>query len=124
MSISRVTGPMWNDPDNLPDDICREIEEMVEARHKAKRLVDCSLPEGLRLVTPRPKQFWIHNQLVWGFCLAWGQVDRLGNRGKDEFWHVERYDWRISDEMQMQWAVTEFMSELAAERRTLRMRAA
>lgn len=119
-----MNKPMWNEPDNRPDVICREIEQQVDIRARAKRLVDCALPEGFRLLTPRPKQFWIGQQVVWGFCLAWGQVDRMGNRGKDEFYHVERYDCRIADEVQMEWAITEFSVDLAAERQLLRMRAA
>lgn len=115
---------MWNDFDDEPDQRCREMEELVEQRHKAKRLADCALPEGIRLVTPHPKQFWMGHQMVWGFCLAWGPVDRIGNRGKDEFYHVERYDQRIPDELQMQWALEAFSTDLGVQKLTLRMRAA
>lgn len=122
--ISKSTRPMWNDYDEKPEKKFREMEELVAIRAKAKRLADCSLPEGIRLVTPHPRQFWIENQMVWGFCLAWGQVDRLGNRGKDEFYHVERYDQRIPDEVQMGWALEAFSTDLGAQKLTLRMRAA
>lgn len=106
------TTPYWNEVDNERDERPRNVEEQVEMRRRKKHLEDCELPEGFRLVTPRPKQFWIHNQLVWGFKLAWARVDGHGVRGQDEYDHVARYEQRVSDEVQMRWAIDDFSREL------------
>lgn len=109
---------MWNDTDNEWEDRPRNVEEQVELRRAKKTLADCPLPEEFRLVTVQPKQFWIHNQLVWGFKLAWARVDGQGRRGAEEYEHVARYEPRIADEVQMRWAVDDFTRELqSAERR-------
>lgn len=110
----KPTEPMWNEVAEAYEPANREIEEQVETRRKQKCLADCGLPVGFRLATPHAKQFWIENQLVWGFCLAWAPVDRLGNRLPDEYFHVSRYDWRISDDVQVCWALSDFIRELVA----------
>ena len=106
-------GPTWHDPDNLPEERCKLIEEQVDARAKRKTLAECGLPEGFRLVTATPKQFWINKQLTWAFMLGWAPMDRQGVRqSEDLYLSVFRYDWRIADELQMRWAVDEFAGEL------------
>lgn len=102
----------WND-EPIYERSPRDIEEVVEIRATSKRLADCDLPAGFVLLTPRPRQFVLDNQLVWAFCIAWARVDRHGKRGPDEFFHVERYDPRIKDEIQMEWALTDFTNELS-----------
>lgn len=102
---------MWNEVPEEREPRAREIEEQVELRRRSKSLVDCALPEGFRLVTERPKQYWIHNQLVWGFKLAWARV-KNGIRGNDEYSFVARYYPTIADEVQMRWALDEFSREL------------
>lgn len=102
MTVSKATGPMWNDVDGPRDENqAREIDEQVEMRCKTKRLVDCELPEGFRLVTPAPRQYWMNQQLRWAFKLEFG-----------EHKFVARYHQQVSDEMQMQWAVADFTAEL------------
>lgn len=109
---------MWNDPDDLPEIRCRLIEEQVQQRAKRKKLADCELPECFRLVTLQPRQFWMDKQMTWGFCLGWAPLDRQGVRqSSDLYCSVFRYDWRIADEIQMQWAVEEFTRELEEVRR-------
>lgn len=107
--------PLWNDPD-LPDPDRREMrkmESLVDLRAHSKRLQDCALPDGFRLITVQPKQFWIDQQLVWGFALGWAPVDIQGRRWCEDRWSfVARYDWRIADEVQINWAVAEFAREL------------
>jgi hypothetical protein len=66
-----------------------------------KRLADCELPGGFRLITRTPRQYWLEQQLRWSFELAFG-----------EHRHVARYLQQVSDEMQMQWAIHDFTAEL------------
>jgi hypothetical protein len=115
MSTAKLLPVMWNDLDDLPEDRPRNIEEQVTLRRMNKRLEDCTLPEEFRLVTARPKQFWIDHQLVWGFKLAWARVDGQGRRGVEEFAHVAQYDARIADEVQMRWALDDFSRDLAMQ---------
>jgi hypothetical protein len=112
----RSSPVMWNDTDDERDERPRNFEEQVEMRRGKKRLEDCELPEGFRLVTPQPRQFWMINQLVWAFKLTWARVDRNGVRGQDEYEHVARYEQRISDEVQLRWALDDFSRELERER--------
>jgi hypothetical protein len=99
MTVS--TGPMWNDVDNARDPDARTMDEQVEMRRKTKRLVDCELPEGFKLITSAPQQYWLDHQLRWGFKLVFGEHE-----------HVARYLMQVSDEMQMQWAIQDFTAEL------------
>lgn len=108
---------MWNDTTNEWDERPRNVEEQVELRRHRKQLAECELPEGFRLVTPYPKQFWMGTQLLWGFKLAWAKVDGRGRRGADQYMHVARYEMGISDEVQMRWAVDDFARELELEKR-------
>lgn len=105
MSVSKSPRPMWNEYDDQPDEVCRDIEDQVQMRSRAKRLQDCELPDGFRLVTPNPRQFWIQHQMTLGFCLAWQGVHV-------EFMYVARYSPQIRDEVQMEWALDEFTREL------------
>ena len=107
MTISKSPRPMWNDVDESPDENYREIEEQVEMRARAKRLVDCELPDGFRLVTPEPKQYWLEHQLRWGFCVAWAGVHV-------EYRYVARYLQTVSDEAQLNWTIDDFRRELEA----------
>jgi hypothetical protein len=77
------------------------MDEQVEMRCKTKRLADCELPEGFRLVTKTPRQYWIDSQLRWGFELAFG-----------EHRHIARYIQQVADDVQMQWAIADFTAEL------------
>ena len=48
-------------------------------------MVWCALPDGFRLVTATPKQFWIEKQLTWGFALGeikTHSVLRINERGE------------------------------------------
>jgi hypothetical protein len=103
---------MWNETDAEWDERPRNIEEQVELRRTRKRLEDCELPEGFRLVTPKPKQFWMSSQVRWGFCVAWAKVDGQGLRGADEYFYVARYEPGVTDEVQMRWALDDFSREL------------
>lgn len=104
MTVSKATGPMWNDVDGQRDENqAREIDEQVEMRCKSKRLSDCELPEGFRLVTPAPRQYWLNQQLQWAFEL----------RFRDHpYPHIARYHQQVSDEMQMHWAIADFTAYL------------
>lgn len=110
---SRRRVPMWNEVDELLDPRPKGIDDQVEMRRRNKPLAECSLPEGFRLVTPTAKQFWIKGQLTWCFELAWAPIDRKGNRGEDQHKHVSRYIWTVPDELQLCWALSDFMKELA-----------
>jgi hypothetical protein len=101
VTVSKSPRPMWNDVENVPDPSARSMDEQVEMRCKTKRLRDCELPEGFRLVTPIPRQYWIESQLRWGFELAFG-----------EHRHVARYLMQVADDVQMQWAIQDFTAEL------------
>lgn len=105
MSVSRSPRPIWNEYDDQPDEVCRNIEDQVQMRTHNKRLQDCELPEGFRLVTQQPRQFWIEKQMTLGFCLAWRGVHV-------EFMYVARYSPQVRDEVQMSWALDEFTREL------------
>lgn len=107
MKISKSPRPLWNDDDDDPDDRPRSIEEQVQMRAHSKRLEDCTLPEGFRLVTPRPRQFWMDHQLMWAFCLAWTGLHV-------EYRFVARYHATVCDEHQLRWALEEFTGELLA----------
>ena len=98
---------MWNDDTKEWDERPRNVEEQVDLRRRRKRLVDVELPEGFRLVTREPKQFWMDHQMRWGFMLAWGRVGK-----GDEYSHVGRYESMVSDEIQMEWALADFTREL------------
>jgi hypothetical protein len=65
------------------------------------RLADCELPQGFRLLTRTPRQYWLEQQLRWSFELAFG-----------EHRHVALYLQQVSDEMQMQLAIQDFTAEL------------
>ena len=101
MTVSKSTGPMWNDVDGAPDPNLRSMDDQVEMRCKTKRLADCELPEGFRLATRMPKQFWMGHQLIWGFKLTFGVHE-----------HTARYHQQVSDDVQMQWAIQDFTAEL------------
>src|SRR5258708_7042660 len=101
MTVSKATGPMWNDVDNARDADARTMDDQVEMRCKSKRLADCELPEGFRLITRAPRQYWLDHQLRWSFELAFGDHN-----------FVTRYIEQVSDEMQMQWAIADFTAEL------------
>jgi hypothetical protein len=77
------------------------MDDQVEMRMKSKKLVDCTLPEGFRLVTPQPRQYWMEQQLRWAFEIAYG-----------DYKHVARYIQQVSDEIQMEWAMADFTAEL------------
>lgn len=111
-STVRLTKPVWNELPEEREPRTREIEEQVELRRHSKCLADCALPDGFRLVTLRPRQYWIGNQLVWGFSLAWARLDRKGERGEDEFWHMARYHQTVADEPQVRWALEDFTQDL------------
>ena len=84
-------------------------EEWVDVRRREKRLVDCALPAGMRLETPRPRQFVLNGLPKWGFCLRFD----AGVAGV--FWHVQEYLNLMADDLQMQFAVREFRAKLEAE---------
>jgi len=107
MTVSKSPRPLWNDYDDDPDENYRSIDDQVQMRARAKRLEDCELPEGFRLVTPRPRQFWMDHQLMWGFQLAWSGVHV-------EYMFVARYYPTVCDEHQLNWALDEFTGELIA----------
>jgi hypothetical protein len=92
---------MLNEADNIPDPTARTMDEQVEMRCKTKRLADCGLPSGFRLVTPAPRQYWLGQQLRWGFELRFGEHQ----------W-IARYHQQVSDEMQMGWAISDFIADL------------
>jgi hypothetical protein len=102
--------PMWNQPEPEPlmPHAKASIEERMDVRRKwgMKRLVDCSLPDGFRLVTVRPKQMWIEQQVRWAFMLGFVQ------RGRAEVLHVARYESNLPDALQMQWALGDFIRNL------------
>jgi hypothetical protein len=103
---------MWNDDTHEWEPRARDADEAVDLRRGRKRLTDCTLPEGFRLLTPEPKQYWIEKTLVWGFTVAWGRVDTEGRRGADEYFFVARYEQEVADEFLMQWAIEDFSREL------------
>lgn len=110
-----IRTPMWTDPDTQEQQpICRRIEDQVEMRRKTKRLCDCELPDGFRLVNREPQQFWINSQVVWGFSLGYAPMDMKGNPQPDQYRHVARYEPGIGDEPQMRWALDDFTRELEA----------
>lgn len=92
---------MWNDVEGARDPGAASMDEQVEMRCKTKRLADCELPDGFRLVTRTPRQYWLEQQLRWSFELAFG-----------EHTFVARYLQQVSDDMQMQWAIADFTAEL------------
>lgn len=106
--------PMWNDALEEREPRCRDVEEQVEMHRRSKTLVDCTLPDGFRLATPRPTQYWMGSQVVWGFCLVWRRLDSHGNPCGDEYCYIARYHQSVGDDVQMQWALDEFMRELRA----------
>lgn len=114
ISVKNI-GPHWTDPDEKPEPHCRSVEEKLDLRRHAMRLEDMDLPKGFRLVTPQPKQFWVVNQLVWGFCLAWAKVNKHGEREPDAYFHFARYYPTVADEQQMHWAVEDFRRELVKQ---------
>lgn len=97
---------MWNEADEPTEDHLRKIEEMIDQRRNRKKLADCELPNGFRLVNREPKQIPMEGQLRWAFVLAWAP------KGKDEYFSVHRYEQAMSDEVQMGWAIEEFSKEL------------
>lgn len=113
--LMSVREAHWTDTNEEREPRCRDIEEQVERRRKAMRLEDMDLPKGFRLVTPQPKQFWVVNQLVWGFQLAWAKVNKHGERMEEERLHFARYYTSVADEQQMHWAIEDFRRELAKE---------
>lgn len=119
-AAERIGGhlPMWNEPDTRGplDELIRDAHELLAEKetHKRKRLRDCTLPEGFRLVTPEPRQFVMDGQLRYGFKLAWGRVDAQGRRGPDEWAFVARFEEFVPAEFQMQWAIDDFQRELHA----------
>lgn len=101
MTVSKATGPMWNEFDDRPDPLAVTVDDQVEMRCKTKRLRDCELPEGFRLRTPAPRQYWLDHQLRWAFELGFG-----------EHRYIARYHQQVGDEMQMEWAIQDFTAEL------------
>jgi hypothetical protein len=99
---------MWNDVDSIPDPDYRKMDDQVEMRCKAKRLCDCELPEGFRLVTRFPKQYWLDHQLRWGFELCYTPK----HMQVTTYRHVARYLQQVTDETQMHWALDDFTAEL------------
>lgn len=108
MTVSKSPTPMWNDVENVRDPDFRNMDDQVEMRCKAKRLCDCELPEGFKLVTPRPRQYWLDHQLRWGFELSYTPK----HMHVTTFRHVARYIQQVTDETQMHWAVDDFTAEL------------
>jgi hypothetical protein len=108
----------WNEDDEVPElRDPRGLEEVIERAWKRKKtLADCELPEEFRLETPRPKQYWMGHQLVWGFCLVWAPI-KFGVRGKEEFRFVARYHPHVDDELQMRWAIDDALAQRAIEAR-------
>lgn len=81
------------------------VTDIAHKMRKTKTLMQCALPSRFELLTPRPRQMWLGNQLRWSFCLGWNK----------QFYFVARYHESVSDEVQMQWALEDFRRELAAE---------
>lgn len=104
---------MWNDPESPREPRVRHLDELVDLRTHSKRLQDCELPGGFRLVTSTPKQAWVDHQLVWVFVLGWAPVDIQGRRWtEDRYLYVARYHQFVPDEMQIGWAIQDFTREL------------
>lgn len=106
------TQPHWTDQDVAPAHL-RGLDEEVQFRRRTKRLADIELPAGFQSLTENPKQFWMNGQLTWGFKLGWAPTDNNGIRWREDcFSYVSRYDWRIADDVQMEWALADFSREL------------
>lgn len=103
---------VWNEADQEWDERAASVEEYIEMRRHSKRLEDCVLPAEFRLLHASPKQYWVNSQLRWGFCLAWARVDGKGRRGVEEYFHFARYEQGLSDEVQMRWAMEDFIRDL------------
>lgn len=110
---NKAVEPHWTDDDSKErDPRPKDADEAVEMRRRGKRLQDMELPAGFRLISERPKQHWLVNQLVYGFWLGWAKVDRFGNREPDKYIFFARYYPQVSDEPQMRWAIDDFRREL------------
>ena len=106
MSAHQVAGfDLYDDRDDRPR-LCRTPEEMYDTRRARKNLTDCSLPEGFRLLTPRPVQRVMEGLLQWAFLLEF--TTQSGQR----WCYEQRYEMHISDDTQMEWAMTAFLAEL------------
>lgn len=100
----------------------RSMEEMVDARRRQMKLAECTLPEGIRLVTAQPKQTVMEGLLVWAFVLGFkaeglaylGDVraEDAGAAGGMELYHTQRYWPGVAEDVQMRWALREFAAEL------------
>ena len=106
----RAANPL---PLPMLDPNYRAPDDQVEMRLHTKNLSQCELPDGFRLVTPKPKQAWIDHQVRWVFILGWAPVDIQGRRWcEDRYISIFRYCETVPDEIQMQWAVQQFTREL------------
>jgi hypothetical protein len=90
----------------------QDFEDQVEERRKRKTLADCGLPDGFRLVTPKPRQMVQEGLLVWSFVIEFVPWNGYDLR---PCYHASRYETRIPDDMQMRWALSDFTKELMEE---------
>lgn len=114
-----AAAEQWAGAGNGPDDEQEDrplrrlsFEETIDERRNRKSLVDCSLPDGFELVTPRPRQMVVDGLLIWSFMLKfepWNGPDR------SPLYHVARYEMRVPDDYQMRWALTDFTRDLVDE---------
>lgn len=78
----------------------------TDAKRASKELSECRVPLGFRLVTPQPTLVVMHGLVVKGFILAWAP------EGADEYFHVHRYEQKVPDDLQMDWALQDFRAAL------------
>lgn len=107
--VALPAEPAWNEleiEERLPHPSA-PMEEQVDALRGIKRLSDCELPDGFRLVWAVPRQMWIEQQVRWAIVLGFTQV------GRDEVLHVSRYEPHIPDGIQMRWAMGDFARDLS-----------
>lgn len=90
------------------------MEERVDQRRRHKALADCTLPEGFRLLTPIPCQVVTEGLLIYSFVLAYENNFNVGGPiyNRDVFFHVQRYEYSVQDDIQMEWALSDFMRDL------------
>lgn len=87
-------------------------EEKIDERRRMPKLVDCSLPEGMTLVTPTPKQAVVSGLCVWVFIL---RFECVVNGSVERYTHAARYESILPEDVQMRWAIGDFTKALERE---------
>jgi hypothetical protein len=87
----------------------KQLEDERRGTGRMLHLADCTLPKGMRLVTARPRQAVVDGQMVWVFVLAYDES------AKERWYHQQRFEAEIAEEIQMRWAIREFVTALRDE---------